>query len=74
MMYNYHDGMNSAGIHLSSNKRSFVKTFAPKAEDDSRVAESILSVNQIPLGIALSRFIGGCKCHGFSTQVPSITD
>lgn len=66
MMYNYYDALGRAGVDVDRKKKTFIETFAPQAKDTSEVALFVLSLLQIPLGIGLSRFIGGCKCHDFS--------
>lgn len=54
----YYGALESAGNSLSHQKDTFIETFAPKPEDDSKIFEFFLTLMPIPLTAAVPRFFG----------------
>ncbi|KAF6806557.1 chitinase [Colletotrichum plurivorum] len=54
----YYGALESAGTSLRFQKDTFIETFAPKPEDDSKIFELFLTLIPIPLTAAVPRFFG----------------
>ncbi|TLD19635.1 hypothetical protein PspLS_09441 [Pyricularia sp. CBS 133598] len=58
IIYNFNDALKRAGDEVSATKDTFMETFAPRPEPSQSLA-ILMSLIQIPMGIAASRFFGG---------------
>lgn len=59
MIKNYGGSLEIAGNNLRSRKDEFIETFAPKSEGGEELFSLLLTLIQLPLGMAGSRFFAG---------------
>ncbi|KAL0940177.1 chitinase [Colletotrichum truncatum] len=58
ILRNYYYSLETTGNALARQKDTFVETFAPAPEDDSKIFELFLTLMPIPLTAAVPRFFG----------------
>ncbi|KAK6850286.1 glycoside hydrolase family 18 protein [Apiospora arundinis] len=59
LIKNYGYSLQTAGNNLRSKSDSFISTFAPKPEGGEELFSLLLTLIQLPIGMAGSRFFGG---------------
>ncbi|RYO82926.1 hypothetical protein DL766_006995 [Monosporascus sp. MC13-8B] len=59
ILRNYYYSLESTGDSLAPQKDTFIETFAPKPDDDSKIFDLLLTLMPIPLTAAVPRSFGG---------------